>query len=234
MSIFRGWQKVSYIDYPARIATLLFVGGCNFRCPYCQNPELVREWQGLPLIEESAVREFLLNRKTFIDAVCISGGEPLLHFEELLPFLRWVKKEGFLVKVDTNGSFPARVEDLEKEGLVDYWAIDFKLLPENYSLVAPPDLKKKVLETLEMALNFPLHKVEFRTTIYPPFHNSKILEEMAQYLREAPLWYWQNFQNQKTLSPEAQKVIPYPIETLKAWAKEINSKLGRELAFVRE
>lgn len=232
--MFRGWQKVSYIDYPAQISTLLFVGSCNFYCPYCQNPELVKDWQKLPLIQENTVREFLLKRKVFIDAICISGGEPLLHFEKLFSFLEWAKKEDFLTKIDTNGSFPNRIEKLEKEGLVDYWAIDFKVPPENYSLVAPQIFHREFLKTLELTLTFPSHKVEFRTTIYPPFHTLETLEEMAQYLQKAPLWYWQNFQKQKTLTEKAQKVNPYPIATLKAWAEEINSKLGRKLIRIRE
>jgi pyruvate formate lyase activating enzyme len=153
--IFRGWQKVSYIEYPGKIATVLFTGGCNFRCPYCHNPELVFLKGSLPQIHESIVLEFLLRRKGMVDAVCITGGEPLIHAPDLFPFLEQAKQKGFLIKIDTNGSLFQPFQQIFQAGLADLWGIDYKLPFSLYKKVLGEKWYKNCQSVLDLALNNP-------------------------------------------------------------------------------
>jgi len=230
--IFRGWLKTSFIEYPEKIATVLFTEGCNFRCPFCHNPELVLSEDSLPRINESEVLAFLDQRKGMIDAVCITGGEPLLHVPALLPFLEKVKNRGFLIKIDTNGSFFNEFRELSQAGLVDLWGIDYKLPFSQYSQVQGFKWHNNCHQVLEEALNTP-QKAEIRTTIFPPFHNEHILKEMAQHCSSATHWYWQNFHNQKTLTEKAQTIQPYSPSQLKKWKNLINAGVGKDLVVIR-
>lgn len=228
--VFRGWHKVSYIEYPDRIATVLFVAGCNFRCPFCYNPELVLESESLPKIDEEEILEYLKRRQGLLDAVCITGGEPLLHARECFPFLERVKKLGYLVKVDTNGSLYE--EFLALEELVDLWGVDFKVPFGQYTLVKGERGENSLQRVLERVLQHP-ERVEIRTTVYPPFHNLEVLLEMAKVLDGARIWYWQNFHREKNLSPEAQNVTPYAPSLLTLWRDAINESIGRNLVTLR-
>jgi len=228
--MFRGWQKVSYIEYPGNIATVLFTAGCNFRCPYCHNPELVESPQIFPEVKEEEVLRYLEERKGLIDAVCITGGEPLLWKEELLLFLTKVKEQGFKVKVDTNGSSYSSF--LAFKEIVDLWGIDYKVPLPLYRLVQGEKEIQSVREVVQEALKFP-EKVELRTTIFPPFHRKEILLEMAENIKSAHAWYWQNFNPFKTLDPQAQKLAPYPLSLLQKWQEEINQEMGKDLVVIR-
>jgi len=226
--VFRGWHRVSYIEYPGRIATVLFVARCNFCCPFCHNPELVTESESLPHIDGEEVLEYLRKRLGLLDAVCVTGGEPLLWARELRPFLERVKELGYLIKVDTNGSLYE--EFLTLEDLVDLWGVDFKVPFARYDLVGGRG------EVVERVLQRVLKRrtcAEIRTTIYPPLHDLVTLLEMARFLREAPVWYWQNFHREKALSPEAKEVVPYPPSLLEKWRDTINRELRRALVTLR-
>jgi pyruvate formate lyase activating enzyme len=230
--IFRGWQKVSYIEYPGKIANVLFTGGCNFRCPYCHNPELVFLKGSLPQIHESIVLEFLLRRKGMVDAVCITGGEPLIHAPDLFPFLEQVKQKGFLIKIDTNGSLFQPFQQIFQAGLADLWGIDYKLPFSLYKKVLGEKWYKNCQSVLDLALNNP-NQAEIRTTIYPPFHDEKILFEMAEKCSSANHWYWQNFHPQKTLSDEARTISPYVPSLLNQWRDRINHQIQKDLIVIR-
>jgi len=226
--VFRGWHRVSYIEYPGRIATVLFVARCNFHCPFCHNPELITESESLPHIDGEEILEYLRKRLGLLDAVCVTGGEPLLWTRELRPFLEKVKELGYLIKVDTNGSLYE--EFLTLEDLVDLWGVDFKVPFAQYDLVGGKG------EAVERVLQRVLKRktcVEIRTTIYPPFHDLATLLEMARVLRGASVWYWQNFHCEKTLSPEAKTVAPYPLSLLEKWRDIINRELRRDLVTLR-
>lgn len=230
--IFRGWQKVSYIEYPGKIATVLFTGGCNFRCPYCHNPELVFLEESLPQIHGRDVLEFLKRRIGMIDAVCITGGEPLIHTPHLFPFLEQAKQMGFLIKIDTNASLDQPFHQISQAGLVDLWGIDFKLPFPLYKKVLGEKWHKNCQLVLDQALKKP-DQVEIRTTIYPPFHDEKILLEMAEKCSSANRWYWQNFNPQKTLSDEAHTVSPYAPSLLSQWGDQINKQIQKDLIIIR-
>ena len=120
----KGIQKVTLLDYPGRVACTIFTGGCNFRCPFCQNSSLVIQTDNHYLPEEEVI-EFLKTRQNKLDAVCISGGEPLIQ-KDILEFIKKIKELGFLVKLDTNGSFPEKLSELLEEHLLDYVAMDIK------------------------------------------------------------------------------------------------------------
>ena len=230
--IFRGWIKVSYIEYPGKISTVLFTGGCNFRCPYCHNPELVKPEVFLPKIKDREVIEFLSLRKGMIDAICITGGEPLIHALDLFPFLDTVKKLGYFIKIDTNGSFYEQFHQFSQSSFVDLWGIDFKLPFSQYDKVQGMKWVKNCQLVLEEALLNP-QQAEIRTTVFPPHHNEKVLQEMANHCSNATHWYWQNFQPQKTLNEDAQCVTPYSLSILNVWRECINQKIGRDLVIIR-
>ncbi|MGQ9472643.1 MAG: anaerobic ribonucleoside-triphosphate reductase activating protein [Candidatus Caldatribacteriaceae bacterium] len=227
--IFRGWHKVSYIEYPGKIATVLFVGGCHFRCPYCHNPEMVQESPQLPQVSEEEVLSFLEKRKGLIDAVCITGGEPLLK-PDLPRFIKKVKEKGYLVKVDSNGSSWKTFQALR--GMVDRWGLDYKLPFSQYHMVGGEKWAQEVERVMAELLENPEH-LEVRTTIFPPFHSLPVLLTMAENLKKAHSWYWQNFRADKTLSQEAKRVPPYSREVLLEWQARVNETMHRELVIIR-
>lgn len=226
---FRGWHKVSSIDYPGKLATVLFVGGCNFRCPFCHNPELWENRETLPHILEEEVYAFLDRRQGLLDAVVISGGEPLLH-PGLFHFVRQVKEKGYLVKIDSNGSLQEVFLRLRE--YVDLWGIDYKLPFSEYHRVGGAQWAEESRQVLETLLQTPKH-LEVRTTIFPPLHSFEVLLRMGETVREASSWWWQNFRPEKTLDPEAGTISPYPQVLLREWQAKINEMLGRDLVRIR-
>ncbi|MCK5474207.1 MAG: anaerobic ribonucleoside-triphosphate reductase activating protein, partial [Candidatus Aenigmarchaeota archaeon] len=118
MVLIKGFEKTTLVDFPGKIASTVFLPGCNFRCPYCHNPELVLDFKKLKSINESVVFGYLSERKKWVDGVCITGGEPTLH-KDLPKFLKKIKDAGFLVKLDTNGTNPDMLEELIAKNLVD-------------------------------------------------------------------------------------------------------------------
>lgn len=162
MKIF-GQIKTSFIDYPDKISTVLFTGGCNFRCGYCHNRELVLQ-TGIPL-KEKDIFEFLIKRKKYIDAVCISGGEPTLH-SELNDFIHKLKDLQYLVKLDTNGSHPKALRTLLEEQMVDYIAMDIKAPLVRYQEIACANVNLDAIkESIEIIKSSGID-YEFRTTVY--------------------------------------------------------------------
>ena len=175
-----GFQKASVIDYPGEIACTIFLHGCNFRCGFCYNPDLVvREVRGV--YSEESVLEFLKKRVGKLDAVCITGGEPLMSLD--FDFVRKIKELGYKVKVDTNGSFPDRLRELIELGLVDYVAMDIKGVKRNYSKVSGVNIDiKKIEESIKLIHDF--GEYEFRTTVVGRFHDAYAVMSMARWLND--------------------------------------------------
>jgi pyruvate formate lyase activating enzyme len=168
---FKGIQKTTLLDYPDEIACTLFLGGCNFNCSYCYNPDLVLNKETGVSIAEEEVLEFLKERKKFLDGVCITGGEPLLHYPLLLGFLKKVKSLDYKIKIDTNGSFPHPLRKIIEEKVVDYIAMDIKAPLSRYKEIVgrPIDQPNNCWET-EIEESVKLIKnsgvdYEFRTTV---------------------------------------------------------------------
>jgi len=211
-----GLQKTTLLDFPGRVACTVFTVGCNFRCPFCHNKDLVGEKEfeqsGREFLPEEEFFAFLETRKGILEGVCITGGEPLLQ-PDLEEFCREIKKNGFLVKLDTNGSFPQRLEGLIKRGLVDFVAMDIKTVLENYPQVARiPFSPAKIKATVKIILAAKI-EYQFRTTVVPGLHNQKIIAKMARQLRKLGVkrkdWVLQNFRPQNCLDPSFLKITPF-------------------------
>lgn len=177
-----GLQRVSTIDYPGEICCVIFLWGCNFRCGFCYNPELVIGDDSQELgFSEVEILDFLKRRVGKLDAVCISGGEPLLSLD--FDFVRKIKGMGFKVKVDTNGSFPERLGEMIDLGLVDYIAMDVKGCREDYSKVVGVSVDlEKIEESMRLVNDF--GDSEFRTTVVPGLHDSENLIRMGEWMGE--------------------------------------------------
>lgn len=174
-----GLQKTSLIDYPGKIACTLFIFGCNFRCGFCHNPELVLTPTGKEYSEEE-ILDFLEKRKSQLEGVCITGGEPLLSLEE--DFLKKIKELGYAIKIDTNGTNPEKLKDFISKRLVDYVAMDLKASPENYNLVASAKVDiKKLKENIKLMVESGVD-YEFRTTILKKFHDEIELKKMFDWI----------------------------------------------------
>ncbi len=219
-------RKVSAVDYPGRLATTVFVGGCNFRCPYCYNVELVLSPDGMPNIPEEDVLSLLSDRVGFVDGVCVGGGEPTIH-PELPEFLEKVKEMGLLVKLDTNGSRPEVVEELLERGLVDYVAMDFKTSPEKYGRavgVEPP--MDAIMRTVELLKSSNID-YEFRTTAVPGIVDEGDVRRIGELLRGARLYAVQQFRPWRTLDPMMAEVEPYTEEELRRLAEVARPYFGK-------
>lgn len=174
-----GLQKTTLVDYPKKVACTIFLHGCNFRCGYCYNADLViHKPQGI--FSENEIFSFLDSRKGIIDAVCITGGEPLLSLEK--SFVKKIKESGFDVKIDTNGSNPQRLQEFIDEGLVDYVAMDIKATKEDYEKVTNKNVNLNNLEqTMQIITKLPNY--EFRTTILSCFHNKEKIQQIGEWVK---------------------------------------------------
>lgn len=176
-----GLQKMTLLDFPGKIACTVFLGGCNFRCPFCHNSEL---FMGKPekLMEDEDFFKFLSTRKGLLDGVCVSGGEPTLY-KELPNFLEKIKEMGFLVKLDTNGYRPEVLKALVERKLVDYVAMDVKNSPAMYAQTV--GLETTNLSAIEESLRFLIDgsvDYELRTTLVKPFHDCASIQDMGVWL----------------------------------------------------
>ena len=176
-----GLQKMTLLDFPGKIACTVFLGGCNFRCPFCHNSEL---FMGKPekLMEDEEFFKFLKSRKGLLDGVCVSGGEPTLY-KNLPEFLAKIKELGFLVKLDTNGSHPEAIKELAEKNLVDYIAMDVKNSPAMYAQTV--GLETMNLAPIEESLRFLIGGTvpyELRTTLVAQLHTEDSIQDMGQWL----------------------------------------------------
>ncbi|GBC63681.1 anaerobic ribonucleoside-triphosphate reductase activating protein [Desulfonema ishimotonii] len=200
--IFGGLQKNSFIDYPGKISCVLFTSGCNFDCPYCHNPDLVRGCRDCPrFLGEKTVYDFLEQRRGCLDGVVISGGEPTLH-DDLIGLCERVKKMGYPVKLDTNGSRPEVVRELIDRELVDYLAMDIKTDPMKYS----PLIRKKgdpasIFSSIRLIMNSGI-PYEFKTTCVRPLVDEQIIENICHLIQGARLYALQQFHEADVLHPE--------------------------------
>ncbi len=191
-----GLQKTTLLDYPGKVACTLFLEGCNFRCPFCQNAELL-DGKGGEDISEEELFSFLSRRQGILDGVCVTGGEPLLS--DVRPLLSRIKELGFSVKLDTNGSFPARLKALVADGLVDCVAMDIKTAFPRYKKVAGADVDvAKIEESADFLLGGSL-PYEFRTTVAQELHSAEDMLEIGRRLRGAKAYSLQNFRDGDTV-----------------------------------
>ena len=190
-----GLQKLTLLDYPGHIACTVFTAGCNFRCPFCHNSSLVLPDEFGPPVETDELLGFLRKRRGILDGVAITGGEPLLH-AALPELLREIKALGFLVKLDTNGTFPDRLEAVIEEKLVDRVAMDIKNSPALYAETAGvPGLDLKTVDRSRALLLEGRAEYEFRTTVVKPLHTEDSLIEAAKWISGAAEYYLQQYKD---------------------------------------
>ena len=193
--IVSGLQKLTLLDYPGKVACTVFTGGCNFRCPFCHNASLVLPQRLSHEFPEEEILSFLKKRCGILDGVAITGGEPLLH-QDIGFFLRKVRDLGYKIKLDTNGSFPDRLEALIRDGLVDRVAMDVKNSPALYTAtVGVPALDITPIEKSRDLLLSGAVEAEFRTTVVKGLHTRESLIETAKWIAGASEYYLQQFKD---------------------------------------
>ena len=228
--IFGGFQKTDLINFPGKIASTVFTRGCNFRCPYCHNPEFVIQGSDQTYFGETYAEEeilgYLKKRSAFIDGLVVSGGEPTLH-NDLQDFIRKVRELGLMVKLDTNGSRPGVLAALLEEGLLDYVAMDIKAPLKKYQLLGF-DSTEFIEESIKLLNNSKIDH-EFRTTCARAIIADDDFIKMATILDPDAKWYLQPFNPAKTLDPAFTSETTWSADELKS----IAASLGRKNTFVR-
>jgi pyruvate formate lyase activating enzyme len=192
---FAGLQKISLVDYEGKVACTLFTAGCNFRCPFCHNADLVIYAKNVNYIPFNEILDYLNKRKGMLDAVVITGGEPTL-MPDLKEKLYEIKKLGYKIKLDTNGTNPDIVKELVDLKLIDYVAMDIKNSYEGYSkTVGLENINEKaILESINYLLSGAVD-YEFRTTLVREFHNDEDIRNIAKMIKGAKRYYLQEFKN---------------------------------------
>ena len=221
-----GFQRFSLIDYPGKICAIVFTQGCNFRCPYCHNPELVDLEKFSKSISEKEIFSFLEKRKGKLDAVSITGGEPTLQ-KELIEFLKKIKNMGYLVKLDSNGTHPEIIEKIIKEGLVDYLAMDVKAPLEKYNKVTGVDVDiSKIKKSIDLIMNSSLD-YEFRTTVLKSQLSKDDIREIGKLIKGAKLYVLQKFVPSKILDPKFLDEKTYTDEEFEQLRKEMEKYVDK-------
>ncbi len=203
-----GLQKSSLLDYPSKIAAVIFTLGCNFRCPYCHNPNLITAVSSHSLFDETAVFNFLKQRQGKLDAVVVSGGEPSLQ-KDIAEFFRKIKDLGYLAKLDTNGTNPDVIKRLVNEKLVDYIAMDIKSPLNKYEQTVCRSIDiGKISESIEFIMSCGV-EYEFRTTVVRSQLDILDFENIGKTLKGAKRYYLQKFRSDITLNPDFSKEQTY-------------------------
>lgn len=212
-----GFNKTTLLDYPGIVAATIFTGGCNFRCPFCQNADLVLNPNSQPLISEEEVLNHLSKRKGITKGVCITGGEPTLQ-KDLPDFIKKIKELGLLVKLDSNGYRPEIIEALIEDNLLDYIAMDIKSSITGYSRVAGVDVDtEKIRKSISLIMNSGV-PCEFRTTVVRELHNTETMKDIATLIMGADRYYLQRYEDsERVIMPgftsyskeELEEFLPY-------------------------
>lgn len=214
----KGIEKFAPLDFPGFISSTIFLGGCNFRCPYCHNADLVLRPQAMATLPLDYFISYLDARKGWLEAVCVSGGEPLVE-GELEVLFHVIKDRNLLVKVDTNGSLPKRLEELLGRELVDYVAMDVKAPLRRYRQVTRSDVAEAdIARSIEIIRNSGLPHT-FRTTVVPGLVGEEDLLEIAEMLRESRLFQIQQFSPRHTIDRNYLQIKPYSREEIEKMAE---------------
>jgi len=240
-----GIQKLTLVDFPGRVAATVFTRGCSFRCGFCHNPELVVPEEFNPIIDEKILFDFLKTRYGKLTGICITGGEPCLQ-PDLAEFITHLKALGFDVKLDTNGSFPVSLEQIIKDGDIDYIAMDIKGTLEKYPQIvnhqSPVDTKgieklnenwklknDNLLSNIQRSIKLIMNSgidYEFRTTVCHPLHEVADFEAIGRLIKGAPKYFIQNFVHNKVID-ESTAYTPFTDEELEAAKKIMERYVGK-------
>lgn len=216
----KGLEKFAPKDFVGFISSTVFLGGCNFRCPYCHNSELVLRPKVLPTFPMDYFKSYLDSRKEWLEGICVSGGEPLLH-DDLEVFLALIKERNLLVKLDTNGSFPSRLKKLMEKKLIDHIAMDVKAPLERYKEVTESNVKEEdITRSIDIVKNSSLEYI-FRTTVVPDLVGPEDIRKISQMINGAKIFQLQQFVPQNTIDSNYLKKKPYSIEEVQTIAKSV-------------
>ena len=216
-----GIQKTSLLDYPELISAIIWTVGCNFRCPFCYNKDIVLG--NVQLIPEEEVFYFLEKRRGMLEGLVITGGEPLLQ-EDISDFCEKVKKISYLIKIDTNGMYPEKLRELIDKRLINYVAMDIKAPKNKYDKLTNVKVNiKKIEESIKILQNSKID-YEFRTTFVPELLTKKDIIEIAKWLNGSKKFYLQQFKsNPPLVSTDFEDVVPYIKEELIDTLNDIKS-----------
>ncbi|MFA5867728.1 MAG: anaerobic ribonucleoside-triphosphate reductase activating protein [Actinomycetota bacterium] len=226
----KDYIPASMLDWEGKVASVLFIGGCNFSCAFCHNPELIRHPEKLKSVSFDEITDYLTDKQGWIDGVVITGGEPTLT-PSLRDIIERIRFLDLPVKLDTNGSRPDILADLISEGLLDYVAMDIKAVFDKYGSVTNSQISPLTIEeSINLIIRSRIHH-EFRTTAYPAAVTLVDIVEISDYLgnMSAERYAIQQFRNDRVLNEEAAKVKPYWIKDLERAAEECNKNLPTKL-----
>ncbi|MCD6429464.1 anaerobic ribonucleoside-triphosphate reductase activating protein [bacterium] len=210
-----GLQKFTLLDYPGKIAATIFVSGCNFRCPFCYNPELVlpEKIQEQPQIPLEEIYEFLEERKNLLEGVVLCGGEPTIH-KDLPQLAKKIRNLGYSIKLDTNGSNPEMIKKMVEDDLLDYVAMDVKAPKKKYQQLAGRKIDvKKIGKSIKIIKESGID-YEFRTTVVPKLLDKNDILSIAKWISPAKKYVLQEFKASKNIDPKISQLKPYPKEYL--------------------
>ncbi len=216
-----GLQKLTLLDFPGKTACIVFTPGCNFRCPFCHNASLVTHIDTSSQIEENEFFSFLEKRRRMLDGVCITGGEPLMQ-NGIKEFIIKIKDMGYAVKLDTNGTYPDKLEDLIKDDLLDYVAMDIKNCKEKYEITSGiSDVPyKDIVKSINIISNSNIDH-EFRTTVTDELHTPEDIGKIAEMIKGEKKYFLQNFTDSgDVISPEISSVSQQKLNLMLSFAKK--------------
>lgn len=220
--LINGFQKLTVLDYPGKVACIVFTPGCNFRCPFCHNASLVTHIDKEAYIDVSEVLSYLKKRQGLLDGVVITGGEPLLQ-DGIEEFIAQIKDLGYAVKLDTNGSFPEKLISVVEKGLVDYVAMDIKNSKEKYGMtIGAENFDINPIEKSVEFLKQGKVDYEFRTTVVKDFHTLEDIQDIVVWLKGAHKYFLQNFVDSGDLiKPDLEPVSALLLKEMRGKAEEI-------------
>ncbi len=225
----KGFIETSFVDWPGKICSVIFFSRCNFRCPYCHNADLVMRPDALQDVAWEDIASHLISQKGWIDGVCVSGGEPTLH-PSLPDVFRFLKKQGFLTKIDTNGSNPTILKTLIEEDLLDYVAMDVKSCLDEQSyckITGTAHMIDTVKESIDLLLSSRAVQHEFRVTVVPTYHGPEEIYKLARDLNGAQKLRVQNFSpSSALLDPSLQDLKPFSEEEIGVFQDQVDRLIG--------
>ncbi len=220
------FQKLSLIEYPGKLCGVIFLAGCNLRCQFCYVPHLVlpEKIKEIKAIPEKEIFYFLKERKGFLDAISITGGEPTLN-PELPEFIKKIKEMGYLIEIETNGTNFEMLKDLVDKKLIDYVAVDIKhdFKFEKWYEITGRVLTKELFENIKKSINFLLKgkiDYEFRTTLIKEFHKKEDIIEICKKIKKAKVYYLQNFEKKESQTISGKVFTPFSKNEIEQIIKE--------------
>lgn len=190
-----GYSQLTLLDYPGKLACTIFTGSCNFRCPFCHNASLALHPEKQPALDEDKIIEHLYSRKSMLEGICVTGGEPTLY-KDLPDFLERLRTTGFLIKLDTNGSNPDMVKEVIDRGLVDYIAMDIKSSPTGYAMATGLETfaMDKIFSSVDIIMSSGLD-YEFRTTVADGLHHADDFVQIGKWIKNCKAYYLQQYKD---------------------------------------